>query len=317
VLNSFTSNFKRLRPIAWLLAGLSLVFAGDRSGGYLLERLTLKSGLRFSALYRGGASASILVFGDSRGVACCHPPSMTSRIGRRTFGLAHNGMSLELVEILLEDYLERNPAPGTVLLEVSNAIVDSNLVGDLRAYFGSSERLRALARERDRKMLLASQTTHLYRYNSEMFLRALYYRSHSDQESANQYHITPEHILAAERMTPVTFQSRSANLRALRRISRRALELGIELRLVVSPYLPAYRKKISNYETWLHELNQTVGPEHSVLDFGAALNDNHLFADRLHMTVEGSRRFIDLLAKAGVFERRLPGRAKSPSLTSR
>ena len=105
-----------------------------------------------------------------------------------------NGMNLELAKIVLEAYLINNLKPDTLILEISNIYGDSSLSNSLKMYSGESLDLSEFIDNNTGKKIQIFDIFHLYRYNSEMFLRALYYLFQSDQSWINRYSIS-DHFL--------------------------------------------------------------------------------------------------------------------------
>ena len=103
-------------------------------------------------------------------------------------------MNLELAKIVLEAYLINNLKPDTLILEISNIYGDSSLSNSLKMYSGESLDLSEFIDNNTGKKIQIFDIFHLYRYNSEMFLRALYYLFQSDQSWINRYSIS-DHFL--------------------------------------------------------------------------------------------------------------------------
>src|SRR3954463_6646537 len=121
----------------FLLAALLLscvVLAGDRLGSALLRRLLLESQARFARLYHGGISADILVVGDSRAVNAVNPAAAHNVTGQTVFNLGYNGMSTSIAEALVADYLDHNPAPKLVLMEVTSLGQPPALINELKTF---------------------------------------------------------------------------------------------------------------------------------------------------------------------------------------
>jgi hypothetical protein len=287
-----------------VLGFLALAVGGDRMLALGLDQVVLQSGLRYSRLYRGGLDKSILVLGNSRAVNTFYAPDIEKQLGVGCINLSHNAMSTEVMEALLLDYLEVNEKPDLVVLEVTSLSQDSkDPIEGLLMYTRYSKRLDSLCNNHDATSHYAVRVVNLFAYNSEMFLRALYYTGKSDQSWANRYTILPS-LVAAVRAAPAIKlpQPRPENLAALKRILSLAQDRGIRVELVVAPYLPEYRDKLENFSSWVDQIARAVGPHVAIRDYSRAVEPMNLFADRVHLNLDGARYLLELLITDGLFE---------------
>lgn len=289
------------KPWVWPIALLVLVFAGDRGLASALEHLTLSSQQRYSLVYRGGQKNDILVLGDSRGVNGFYSPVIQERTGLRALNLSYNGMSTECAEAVLLDYLDHNSAPFLVVLEITNLGVESNLLTELKLFGGRSARIESLVALRYPQTHLATRVFHLFRFNGEMLLRALNYLRKSDQDWINRYRISPAILEAAARAPERSAASLPHNLASLQRIVADLKRRNIEVRLVISPYLPAYLPRIRDLDEWALKVEQELGGSVRVRNDASQLSDVALFADRLHLNEAGGRAYLDQLFDADFF----------------
>lgn len=273
---------------AMILAFIGLLVGGDRLLALGLEALQARSGFRFSRVYAGGqVQHDVVVLGDSRGVNGFFAPGLSEATGRSVLNLSYNGMSTAVAEVVFLDYLDRHPAPKTLIIEPTNVLAAPGLAATLSSYAGRSPRLRALIEAQDPTAATAGEITHLYRFNTELFLRALYYLGRSDQGWINDYRIG-EAQLAALREAPVVDalpELREANLAALGRLVAAARAAGCEVKLVVGPYLPLYRRTLGWWPAFLARLTEAAGAP--VVDLSLAVDDPTAFADRLHLNRRG------------------------------
>lgn len=286
-----------------VLVGFALAFAvADRVVAWGLERLLLKSQFRYSVMYRGGLEAEVVILGNSRGVNGFYAPDLARALGRRVLNLSFNGLSAEMGEVLLLDYLERNPAPRRLWLEVTN-LHNGGLNGNvLQLYGGMSPRLaEAWRAEQPTTAWMQRWVSQAYRFSGEFYLRALYYLRRSDQDWINRYRI--DEAFAARFVPTEAMQAGWAapapeRLAALRRTIEIAEAAGIEVSLVVTPYLPNYIKGIEAYPVWRSEVERVLG--RPILDLSHALEKAAHFADPLHMNLEGFRVLLpELLGELG------------------
>jgi hypothetical protein len=281
-----------------ILAGI--FFAGDRFLAWGFGRLILSSKARYSVLYGSRERADLVVLGNSRGVNGFYAPSIERSTHLHTVNLSYNGLSMVLSEALLRDWVDRHGKPEILILEITNLADDSDVIEGLAPYWCFSERLGSIAdaeKPFTRRVLLLS---HLFAYNGEMFLRILSSLYRSDQDWINHYAITPAIIKKTKELEQIDFRTSKENLAALCRLVTFAKENGIQVRLVVTPYLPDYMVHVRNYSQWIAHIEQTTGLR--VWDFaGADTNVNH-FADRLHLNDSGAVPLITKMKTDGVFK---------------
>jgi hypothetical protein len=185
-----------------VLLGGSLVC--DRLVASAAEAVVARSELRFSRAYAGGRAAEVLVLGNSRAVNAFYAPAIAERTKREVFHLGYNGMSMRVAEVLFDDYLARNEAPAFLLIEVTNLGVGDSLATLLLPYVDESPGLAALLGEVAPKVAVAQSLAHSFRYNGELFLRALYYLGRSDQAWINGGRIGARRVEALRAADEVT-----------------------------------------------------------------------------------------------------------------
>jgi hypothetical protein len=275
----------------------------DRTIAFSLNEFVKGSKIRFSRVYNGKVSAEIVILGDSRGVNSIYAPDVTKTTGKQTFNLSYNGMSIVIANALWYDYLEKNPPPKLLLLEVTNVNSNSKLVNNLTPYLYQSNRLKAILKERNPAVYWACQISHLYRFNGEMTIRALYYLRKSDQNWINRNHISEKF---AKSYSPYKRHQRSFDsvrpdsAKALKSIIRRAQGVGVTVRLFIGPYLPAYLKNTDRYSDWKREVQQ-LADGLPLWDYGMALKNIEYFADPLHMNLDGERALLSRLLIDGFY----------------
>jgi hypothetical protein len=277
-----------------MAALIAIVFAGDRLIAVLLDRALLRSQFRFSRVYRGGNDAAIVIMGDSRGVHSFYAPANEQLTGQRVLNLSYNSMSSRIAEAVLADYVDRNPPPRIVLIEITHLVVAPDLETELRTYAHHSERLRALYAETHPLAARLGEVFRLLAYNSEFFFRALVYMRRSDQDWINRTTITPE--LLATPSGDWHMAIRPESLDALERTVRNLRGRGITVRLLIAPYHA--RGRFTNVPEVMRTVTQRVGLP--VLNYISAGGPDENFADRVHLNQRGSERLIRRLAADGV-----------------
>jgi hypothetical protein len=303
---SSTSNSELGALLGWsarfgrrqLLALLGFVIAflvADRFLAFGLEAVLIRSNFRYSKLYRGAENNEILILGNSRGVNGFYAPDFQQEIGVKALNLSFNGLSMEMSELLLRDYLERNSAPKLIIMEVTN-LHNEGLNGDvLQLYSSRSERLARAWQEQEPVLaLIQKYVAASHRFCGEFFLRVLFYLRRSDQDWINRYKIDVDF---AQHFRPTEDMQRGwsapipvARTAALRRIIELAQDRGIAVRLVVTPYLPNYVRHLEAYRDWVRQVEAAAGKE--VVDWSMLLEEGPHFADPLHMNLDGFRALL-------------------------
>jgi len=283
-----------------------LYFPTDRVVSYALDEVVKQSGFRFSELYAGGNDAKIIILGNSRAVNAFYAPDLEEQLEQSVFHLGYNGMSTELCEAVILDYLDYNEEPLLVILEVTNLSVSNDLIKDIKLYAGLSARLRSVIERDDPRLNATCSVAHLYRYNCELFLRALYYIGKSDQAWINSGLIDPDFavnfIPSESEQSNNLYSTAGTNWDALQGIIEKCHTEGIELRIVASPYLPAFRDNLNHYESWVDAFRAALPAPELFYDYTQSLTDSAHFADTLHINRKGSRALLDVMIQDRVFD---------------
>jgi hypothetical protein len=291
--------------LIWTLALLLVVLGGDRLLSAVFDEVLRHSHFRFSELHHGGIDADILVLGDSRGVTSINVPAVERITGLRTFSLCYNGMATRIGEALLNDYLDHNRPPRLMIIEVTSLIEPMKLSPELRSYSGMSSRLAVLYAEEHPLAARVGEVFRLLRYNSELYLRALYYLRRSDQDWSNWGTISPEEVSRASTAPLWRLDATAENLDALERILRQLRSRNVEVRLVVAPYLPEYTKRAVSLDAFVAGVEaraRRVDPALRVWNYAAAISEARLFADPLHLNNVGTEAFTRMLQRDGFFQ---------------
>jgi len=293
----------RLPPILQTLLAVALlcviVLAGDRALAGLMRRALPYSGVRFSLALRPSTERRVLVLGNSRAATGFNAPEVQRRLGVPTLNLAYNGMSTVIAEAMLRGYLAHNAPPRLLVYELDGLQSDHVLVNAMKCYWDEYPALGELAGRLHPRSRAAMRLFHLYAFNGEAPLRALYYARRTDQNWGNFYRISPEIIDAARAEAPFVIHSRDDDLAALQRIARLARDHGFPLRLVVMPYLHEHIAHATNYAAWVDQARRVSGEP--VWDYGHAEGDVTHFADRVHLNEQGSVPFVARLVGDGFF----------------
>jgi len=275
---------------------LVIFFIGEEALAFLLDVAVLRSRIRYSLLYSGDAATDVLILGDSRAAVAFDPIRLEQAAGLTAFNLSHNHMSTDIMAVLFRDYLEHNTAPKVVVLELSSTLLDpEHSIQGLRMYARHSKRLGALLEQYEPLNLRISRIFRLFAFNSEMFLRALYFLDRDDQGWCRGETMSRASIDALKAPGEMKLgQPTEASLQAVAEIVALAREQGIRCVLVITPFLPQYRESIVGYGKWVDRLREVAGDE-LIYDYSAAFADESLFADKWHLNCRGSSEFADLM----------------------
>lgn len=292
-----------MKRIAALLAVVVIFFLGDRLLALALNQIALRSQTAYSRLYRGGQQNDVLIFGDSRGSCTCSTPLMQQTLDRKCLNLSHNYLGIGVAERVFLDYLDHNACPKMLVMEVSNLTTNTwGSLDNLKPYWRYSPRLSQAAGERFPTELAGSRFSHLYGFNSEMFLRILYHLGRTDQDAGNSAVANPAFVGYVQNLPPNRLGPLPADrVASLQRILAEADRRGIEVRLFVSPILPAYREKIVDFEEWFNSLQESLGSKHQIWDFSNCLSRSEAFVDRVHVNDRGARLLLDEMISSGFF----------------
>lgn len=311
----FLSPHRVKHPALVLALFVAMVVVGDRAVALLLRQALWSSQARYSQLYTGRAEADIAVIGNSRAVHGFHTPTMQRMLRRDVVNLSSNGLSLEMVNALFQDYLDRNPKPRLAVVEISGVHFAPNAIADLKVYSEKSERLQAIWFREFPTTARAGLVSRLFALNSEAFQRSLLYLGKSDQDLILQNTMSEElarHAPAIETdRFPETNKGRKfeeKNLAALTALVERAKQENVELRLVISPFWPAYRENVKEWDAIVEKLQAAAG-DVPIWDYSLALHERSDFADRWHTNLTGATNFLEILQADGFFE---PGAKPKP-----
>jgi hypothetical protein len=142
------------------------------------------------------------------------------------------------------------------------------------------------------------------RFNSELYLRALYYLRHSDQGWSNLATISPADVQGALTAPSWRLDATPENLDSLERILRLARSRNVKVRLLVGPYLPEYMTRAANTDRFIatvEERARRVDPSLRVWNYAGAVTEPRFFADVLHLNNLGTEAFMRMLQRDGFF----------------
>ena len=288
-------------------AGVILLafFMVDRLMGAGLNQLCLNSQIRFSRLYGGDLKPDVVILGNSRGVNACYVPDIKASTSLNPINLSYNGMSMKIAGMLFADYLEKNRKPALLILEITNLNADDDLIHNLKQYVDVSPRLGGLLYEKDPFNYHVAKWIKTYKYNSEFFLRTLYFYTRSDQSWINRYTMDRDAALnfSPDAAQQANFETIDGDeLSALKSILTLAGENDIAVRLLISPYLPNLIDHIEGYGAWKGKILQAVGDEYPLWDYASTVRELDYFADPVHLNLAGSKALLEKMIVDGFYD---------------
>lgn len=296
------------KRLTWLVLLLVFAFVGDRLGGWVLGEIRDKSNFRYSRLYTGRAKADILLVGNSRGLPLFQP-YVEEATNKKSLNLSYNGLPNYLAVAFVLDYLDRYPAPEKIIYDITicNGGNPPLTIG-MGPYAKYSARIDSLIKavSDDDKTgsydfaWKAQRFSHLYRYDSEVFLQMPYYLNKTDEFWLMDREIPQAMVDDLVNFDPLPFSIWPSMMTDLRQMVTIAQAKGIKVKFVVGPYYPGYAEKIPNLNELISKVEKTTGLP--VLDLSRDLSESSFFADYQHPNLKGSKAYIDLLKARGVFE---------------
>ncbi len=252
-----------------------------------LSELSNSSKIRFSRLYNEEINADIVFVGDSRGINSFYSPYFDDLTGLNSINLSYNGLTIPIVNALLDDYLERNKAPKIIFIETTCLKDTYNVLPNFKQYMAHSLSIKNMLKEHYPNIFYASFISKSYIFNSEYFLRTLYYLKKNDQKWINRYTIRKDYY---DSIKPEN------NLKMVEKIDDSAMIIfkimvteyrkkGIVVIPVLAPILDKYRNEtvIDNY---ISDINTNTKLD--VVDLSDAVNDISMFADAVHTNEKGA-----------------------------
>ena len=291
-----------MKNALWIFAVLLLTFVADRGIGYYLQQKTENSQFRYARLYDNRAEADILLVGNSRGLIF-YQPYIEEVTAQKTFNLSYNGMPTDLANVLVKDYFDRYPAPEKMVVDVTMCDrINDQLTASFKLYAPYSERLRNLLKERNETAYNGMRFSHLFRYNTEIFQRSLFYQNKTDEDWLLDRVISDNMVNGTEKLEPYTINyqpdSTAYLTEQLADMVAYAEARGTEVELVINPYFPAFAQKIDNIPALRAEMQRKTGLP--VKDYSLAVRDTQGFGDYQHLNKAGARAFIDRMLAEGV-----------------
>ena len=290
-----------MKHLFWIAGFIALTLAFDRLSGLYLQKLVQTSHFRYSRLYRHqGATAQVLLLGNSRGLAF-YQPEIEALTHQETLNLSYNGMPADLGRVLVTDQIQQNGKPKVLVIDITMCNrTDAALVQGFNLYAPFSDSLRALIHAYHPNTKRASAVSHVYRYNSELFQRALFYQKKSDESWLLDRVISPQ-LANDTALTAYRLDVHPGMINQLKLLVKYAQAQDVSVRLVINPYFPRYGASIRR--SFIEPLKSmaTAATGLPVHDYSLAITETTDFGDYQHLNKKGAIRYMKLLAREHIF----------------
>ncbi len=289
-----------MRHLLWYIAFIILLFVGDRIAGGLLRIQASKSQFRYSRLYGRLGEADILLLGNSRGLTF-YQPYIEEITGLTTCNLSYNGLPMDAAKCLVFDYhdlkhFDGTEKPETWLIDITMCDRENDeLLAGFLLYTHRSKHLDTLIHNKLPKVWWGGQVSWLFRYNNEIFQRALFYQNKSDKDWLLDREI-PRSLSDEVSKHGYDLEIHPNLIQHLKEITALAQQSKIRVELVISPYFPGFQ--VNNLDALKAEVEKATGLR--VHDYRDALSDPTDFGDFMHPNKKGSMKYMDLLKRDGV-----------------
>ena len=270
-----------------IVAIMTAFFAGDRLLSLVADFAMSRSKAGLSMAYHSKLDHPIWILGNSRAIKSFQSGVLSEQTGREAINLGTNGIRPPMLHAMLADIIELNEAPEIVLIEISylkNGWDDSQ-GAEFLPFVQRGGRTGELLRERLVKETHASDWFHLRRYGGQQFFRSLSYLSKDDQGAAPRRKMGEPAITALGKREPERFSLRREDVVQLRTLLEELEIAGIEVQLVLAPYLAEYHEKIVELNQWLEEVEKMLG--RPIRNESRRITSAEFFSDHVHLNRDG------------------------------
>lgn len=263
-----------------------------------LDRLITHSSFRLSKVFSkdNPINADILCLGNSRGVNSFFSPHINNSNPYRAYNLSYNGMRMPTIAIFTEQYLKHNKVPRTVFIEISNIFNQAQNIeySKYNLYANKSASLNKGIKNTDVNTYAISAIFPLFRFNSELFYRSLYYNDDDrEQQWINRYSISKELEIEIDKLPNENFPLNLSDLKNLKELQSELINLDIQVILFIAPIHPQYFPKIENLEILKSKIESITGTK--VIDLSNLISKSEYFADKIHTNIKGAEIISDTL----------------------
>lgn len=284
------------------IIGFILVFIlGDRLFATILVKVVDGSNFRYSRLYNNKAKSDLLFIGNSRGLVY-YQPTIENITNKKTLNLSYNGLPTKVALVLLEDYFKLYPPPEVVFIEATMRSSRPELVENFKTYMHYSDNLQSLIKKDFPEVSFITDLSNLYKYNSEIFQRALYFYAKSDTTWLNNRTISLERIEKEKNLLDTITIDHNA-VEDFLKMKYICETNGSRIVFLINPYLPDYLQRLSLFDRYLQYLRYHLGDQ--LFDYSMSINEIDYFADNVHLNKLGSKKYIKMLSESGIFNKSL------------
>ena len=290
---------KLIKKILFILIAF---FALDYLISENLHGISSGSNIRYSRLFNQSINADVVFIGNSRAVNTFYTPYIEKKFDFQAINLAYNGLSAPLMELFINEYLQRNEAPDIIVLEVTALQNDYEVLKNFKQYCFDSNALMLLLSKHYPEIYYALMLSKTFAYNSEYFLRTLYYFNRSDQDWINRYQIKSdfyEKLQPTEKKLAILEFIDKQSMDSLQRIINLCKQYNINLKLVLAPILDKVRNK-DDIDAYLKDIETRT--HLNVTDLSAVTNEITHFADTIHTNEKGAKKLADYFLMNNFFD---------------
>ncbi len=276
----------------WVIIFFIVLFAGDRLIGWLLQSQVDNSQFRYSRMYRNQGQADILIVGNSRGLNF-YQPYMEQATGKKTFSVCYYSMPSEIATVVTQDYLDLYPNVKTVLVEISIVeMSDDKLLTGFTTYMPHSRRIDSVIKSTSEDTWYAAHFSHIYRFNNEVFQRAMYHRNKLDDDWYTE-RVISNSLARNVANYNVSFKVPEKHVQDLKNLTDYCRKKNVPVKLVLGPFFPNYQVK--NLDVLVKRVEEATGCK--VYNYGHSIDDGTAFSDFLHANLKGGKTMVDLMIR--------------------
>ena len=174
---------------------------------------------------------------------------------------------------------------------------DSTLLPGFSTYLPYSKRIDSILKNTTatKDAWTYSQVSHIFRFNNEVFQRAMFYRNKLDDDWYYDHTIT-ERLIREVKNYPVTFKVPEKHVQDIKQLADYCRAHNINLKLVIGPFFPKY--VVNRLDVLKKRVEEATG--YPVHDYSYALQSYDSFTDYLHANLKGGRQIVDMMIKDSV-----------------
>lgn len=297
------SEINNSRIYGMVLLFCILFFTGDRVlaslGTWALKFSTMPD----AELYTQRGKADIIILGNSRAYHHFPEKSWSEATGKKVRVYAIEAASMEYMEAVLFDYIDRYGNPERIIIEPSCLTWGNDMVQNLKVFAAKSERLDILLKENYPEDYWASRFFHLYRLNTTGYLNILHKIIVPYQQPLLAGQISESELDKVSHIKEDTyFRNKPPNIESLKRTIQMLSEKGVPVDIIVTPVVDKIFSSEQHVSHWVEEIREIIGTQTGFYDFSGEIKDSELFKDRTHLNQKGVKRLFQDIKQSGYFE---------------